>query len=290
MKRSSFVMDRARSHPVAAIDPVEDHPLEIRIEDLHKVFDDNAVLRGVDLDVRRGEIAAIVGGSGCGKTVLLEHIIGQMQPDSGRVLVADHEETGSPLVDLAAIDDIRMDRIRVHWAVVFQRNALFTGTVYENLALWLREVKGLPEAEIRPLARAALVAVGLDADEVIDQDRDDLSGGMAKRVAVARALAMEPILMFYDEPTTGLDPQHAAQIHDLIATTHQHENPGGARTTLIITHDKDLLHRLHPRIIMIHEGRIYYDGTYEHFRELDSPIIRPYFDLMPVLQLRPLTG
>jgi phospholipid/cholesterol/gamma-HCH transport system ATP-binding protein len=259
-------------------------PVEIRVEDLHKRFGGNLVLGGVNLEIRQGDIVALVGGSGCGKTVLLDHIIGQLTPDQGRVLVTNHELEGAPLTDLATADEKELDLIRVHWAVVFQRNALFSGTVYENIALWLREVKSLDEPQIRQRARAATAAVGLDADSILEKDRDELSGGMAKRVAIARALAMEPIHMFYDEPTTGLDPDHAAQIQDLICATHNGSRTNGAaRTTLVITHDKDLLFRLRPRILMLHDGRALFDGPYEQFEKADSPVIRPYFDLMPLL-------
>jgi phospholipid/cholesterol/gamma-HCH transport system ATP-binding protein len=261
-------------------------PVEIRVEDVHKKFGEQRVLKGVTLEVREGEIIAIVGGSGCGKTVLLNHIIGQLPPDRGRVLVSNHEREGAPLIDLAAIDEEEMDLIRIHWAVVFQRNALFSGTVYENIALWLREVKNLDEHQIRQRARTAVEAVGLDVG-VLEKERDELSGGMAKRVAVARALAMEPIFMFYDEPTTGLDPEHAAQIHDLICSTHRcRETNGAARTTLVITHDKDLLFRLRPRVVMLHAGRVFFEGPYEQFEAATSSVIRPYFDLMPVLHGR----
>jgi phospholipid/cholesterol/gamma-HCH transport system ATP-binding protein len=262
--------------------------VEIRVENVHKRLGGSPVLAGVTLEIRRGEMVALVGGSGCGKTVLLDHIIGQMVPDQGRVLVANHDLDGAPLTDITAASAETLDRIRVHWAVVFQQNALFSGTVYENIALWLREVKRLDEPAIRARARAAAAAVGLRPDADLEKDRDELSGGMAKRVAVARALAMEPIHMFYDEPTTGLDPDHAAQIHDLIGKTHRERGRDATvRTTLVITHDKDLLYRLRPRVVMLYEGRVFFDGTYEHFERADSPVIRPYFDLMPVLHGRP---
>lgn len=264
-------------------------PLEIVVEGLCKSFGGHEVLTDINLEVRSGEFLAIVGQSGCGKSVLVHHIIGQLVPDRGRVLVADHERQGAPLTDLAELDEEAMDRIRIHWAVVFQRNALFSGTVYENIALWLREVKRLDEDEIRKRARAAAESVGLDPDTVLQKDREELSGGMAKRVAVARAVAMDPILIFYDEPTTGLDPEHAAQIHDLICKTHQGGRADGVRrTTLIITHDKDLLHRLRPRVVMLHEGGVFFDGPYAEFSRSSSPVIRPYFDLMPALQERQL--
>ncbi len=261
---------------------VDGRPAEIVAEGIHKWFGDNHVLCGVDLTVGRGEIVAIVGGSGCGKTVLLEHIIGHYRPDRGRILVADHSSEPAELVDLATAGDEQMDRIRVHWAVVFQRNALFTGTVYENVALWLREIKHMDDAAIRARARAAVAAVDLDPDTVLGKDREELSGGMAKRVALARALSMEPILMFFDEPTAGLDPHHAARIGELIERTHRagQERPV-TRTTLIITHDKDLLFRLRPRIVMLHEGVVLFDGPYDEFAQSESPVIRPYFALMP---------
>jgi phospholipid/cholesterol/gamma-HCH transport system ATP-binding protein len=276
------------SRPVPRLARPGDREPEVVVEDLWKSFDDHPVLQGVDLELRRGDVVAIVGGSGCGKTVLLDHIIGQLAPDAGRVLVADHETDGAPLRDLAQLSDEEMDRIRVHWAVVFQRNALFSGTVYENIALWLREIKGEPESRIAEIADRSLRLVGFDDPaEILDRDRDQLSGGMAKRVAVARAIAMDPTLVFYDEPTTGLDPRHAADIHELISATHAEHRPGrAARTTTIITHDKDLLVRLRPRVVMLHEGQVYFDGPFEHFEASDSAIIRPYFDRMPLLQQR----
>ena len=213
-------------------------PTEILIEDLHKSFGDHRVLAGVSLEIVRGDMVAIVGGSGCGKTVLVNHVLGQHVPDRGRVLVARHDLPGAPLADLADLSAAELDALHVHWGVVFQANALFSGSVFDNLALWQREVRGAEDAEILPLARRALEAVGLETDdEFLALDHEELSGGMSKRLAVARALVMEPEVLFYDEPTTGLDPNSASQIHDLIHVTHQ----GGARprTTLIVTHDKD---------------------------------------------------
>lgn len=263
-------------------------PLAIRVEDLHKSFNGKPVLTGVDFEVRRGEILAIVGGSGCGKTVLLNHIIANLAPDRGRVLVADHSEPDAPLVDLNAIDPDHLDRVRRHWAVVFQRNALFSGSVYDNIALWFREHLQMPEPEIHARARTALDAVGFKGDDsILRKDRDELSGGMAKRVAVARALATDPVMLFYDEPTSGLDPAHAKQIHHLICDTHAAKRSDDKpQTTLIITHDKDLLRRLSPRILMLHKGSVFFDGPYEKFEQSDSPIIRPYFELMAALHLR----
>lgn len=261
--------------------------IELRAEDVHKAFGGNHVLRGVDVRVGRGEMVAIVGGSGSGKTVLLRHFLGDYAPDRGRVWVADHETAGEGLIDLATLDDAGMDRLRRHWAVVFQANALFPGTVYENIALVLREVQGLDDAEVARRAEHVLTAVGLDPARVMDLEREELSGGMAKRVGIARALALEPRLIFYDEPTSGLDPQLARQIQDVIADAHARPLAGGGRrTTVMITHDKDLLYRLGPRVIMLDGGRVSFDGAYEEFRRSDSPVIRPYLELMPGLHQR----
>jgi phospholipid/cholesterol/gamma-HCH transport system ATP-binding protein len=262
--------------------------VEFRIEGLCKAFNGHPVLRGVDLEIGAGDIVAIVGGSGCGKTVLLNHILGLLDPDAGRVWVADHDRAGTPLVDLTSLGEEGTNRIHTHWGVVFQRNALFSGTVFDNIALWLKDIKNLEDAAITPIARAVLTAVALPADDTfLETATESLSGGMAKRLAVARALAMDPIVLFYDEPTTGLDPTNAAQIHDLIVATHDEHRPGRpGRTTLIITHDKDLLGRLEPRVVMLHEGRVFFDGPFKDFEASNSPTIRPYFDLMPVLHQR----
>jgi phospholipid/cholesterol/gamma-HCH transport system ATP-binding protein len=263
----------------------DEPPIEVLIEGLHKSFDGHNALSGVDLTVHRNAIVAIVGGSGCGKTVLLNHILGLLEPDQGRIQVADHDQKGGPLIDLSQLDSNELDRLHMHWGVVFQNNALFSGSVYDNIALWLNEVKDMQGEEIGSIAHKVLDAVALPSDdEFLERDIHDLSGGMAKRLAVARALAMQPLAIFYDEPTTGLDPTSASQIHDLIDSTHyEFSQTGRDRTTVIITHDKDLLSRLRPRIVMVHEGKVFFDGSLDDFERSDSPFIRPYFDVMPVL-------
>ena len=262
-----------------------DAGVEIRVEGLHKAFDEHGVLRGVDLSIPTGAFVAVVGGSGCGKSVLLSHILGLLQPDGGRVLVRAPDRPGAPLVDLAGLNSNDLDDLHTHWGVVFQRNALFSGSVLDNIGLWLEEVRHLGDAAIDTIAAEVLAAVGLPHDpDFLDSRVDSLSGGMAKRIAIARALAMAPRCMFFDEPTTGLDPVTAAQIQDLLLASH---GEGEAmRTTVIITHDKDLLYRLRPRVVMLHEGKVSFDGSFEDFEASDSPIIRPYFELMPVLHRR----
>jgi phospholipid/cholesterol/gamma-HCH transport system ATP-binding protein len=269
----------------------ENRPVELRAEGVEVSFGDLNVLRGVDLEVRSGEMVAIVGGSGCGKTVLLQCFLRNLRPQAGRVLLADHERDGAPLVDVHRLREKRMQEVRRHWAVVFQRNALFSGTVLDNVALWLREIGGMKkEPQIQARVASALHAVGFEVDDtLLQKQRDELSGGMQKRVAVARALAMDPLLVFYDEPTTGLDPSLAEQVHELIESVHAspHEETGAPRTTVIITHDKDLLYRLAPRVVMLSEGRASFDGSYEEFARSDCDIVQPYFDLMPSLHSRP---
>jgi phospholipid/cholesterol/gamma-HCH transport system ATP-binding protein len=268
---------------------------EVVVEDLHKGFAGKPVLAGVSLTIHSGELVAIVGGSGCGKTVLLKHLTGHFAPDSGRVLVADHSGDGAsepPLCDINELDERELDRIRANWGVVFQRNALLTGTVFRNLAMMPRELKGMSDEEILPRARKALLDVGLDPDLVIQRDREELSGGMAKRVAIARALVMDPVLIVYDEPTSGLDPEMCVQIHELIRVTHETQpalaatHPAVKRTTIVVTHDTGLLHRLEPRVIMLHAGRVRFDGSYQTFVASDDPHITPYLVEMPVLQRR----
>ena len=259
-------------------------PLEIQVTNLHKSFGTNKVLQGVDLSIHRGEMIAIVGASGGGKSVLLKHMIGILRPDNGSVCVADHESPDSPLVDLSTLNEEGLDRLRRHWGVVFQKNALFSGNVFDNVALGLQDVKGMEDQRIRERVEEVLKAVGLDYSTVAPMGREQVSGGMAKRIAIARALALDPVLIFHDEPTTGLDPGRAEQIQELIREVH-HRTPdlGIQRTTVIVTHDSSLLYRLEPRIIMLAEGKVFFDGTAKDFENNNSPIIRPYQALMPML-------
>jgi phospholipid/cholesterol/gamma-HCH transport system ATP-binding protein len=263
--------------------------VEIKIEDLHKSFADHDVLQGIDLQLYSGEIIAIVGSSGCGKTVLLNSILGQYPIDNGVIQILDRNCNPWELKNLSSFNELEIDNIHKHWGVVFQRNALFSGSVYFNIALWLKEIKNIEDDAIIPIAKHALTSVGLPNDQdFMEKSGSDLSGGMAKRLAIARAISMNPYVFFYDEPTTGLDPTSAANIHDLIVDIHETKNEDDSnRTAIIITHDKDLLSRLRPRTIMLHQGKVYFDGTFEEFESSQSnDVIRPYFKMMPVLHDR----
>jgi phospholipid/cholesterol/gamma-HCH transport system ATP-binding protein len=232
--------------------------LEVSVTGLQKAFDGKPVLKGVNLSIRSGELLAIVGGSGCGKTVLLKLIMGHYPADAGQVLVADHElppdaSGGSPLLDIGHVSEKQLDQIRMHWAIVFQRNALVSGDVFENLAVLPREVKGMKNEAILPLARQALVDV-------------------------------------------GLDPEMSAQIQELIGATHRAQpafaasHPGVRRTSIVVTHDTELLRRLRPRIVMLHGGTVLFDGTFDEFVASHDPHVRPYLAQMPGLHLNGATA
>ncbi len=261
---------------------------EIVVTGLEKGFNARPVLKGISVTINTGEIVAIVGHSGCGKTVFLDNLTGLMEPDAGSIRVADHSRPDKAMIEITGLDRDHMDAIRLHWAIVFQHNALFTGTVYENCALWLREHTSMTERKIKLRVREALASVKLDVDDVLHKPRESLSGGMAKRVAIARAIATDPAVLFYDEPTTGLDPVVSGHIHELIFNTHKlPREDGSPRTTLMITHDRELLRRISPRVIMLDAGIVVFDGPYERFRCADVPAARRYLEQMPVLHDRP---
>ena len=232
----------------------------IEVAGLRKSFGDNHVLRGADLSVAKGTSTVIIGGSGTGKSVLLKCILGIISPDGGTIRV-----DGSP----AGRGPAFLDR----FGMLFQGGALFDSlSVWENVAFRLRHGRGaLPKAEAREVAVAKLRRVGL-GEEVADRFPAELSGGMQKRVGLARAIAAEPQIIFFDEPTTGLDPIMAGVINELIRELAVEM---GA-TTLTITHDMSSVRAIADRVAMIHEGRILWEAPIEEMDATENPYVAQF--------------
>lgn len=221
---------------------------KIRLRDVHKAFGPKAVLAGVDLDVGVGESVVIIGGSGSGKSVTLKCILGLLHPDSGSI-----EVDGENVVDISAQG---RDRVNAKFGMLFQGAALFDSLpVWENVSFGLLAEKRVGRKEAKEIAVAKLAQVGLTAD-VAELSPAELSGGMQKRVGLARAIATDPEIIFFDEPTTGLDPIMADIINDLIVKITREV---GA-TALSITHDMASARKIANRIAMLYEGRIIWAG------------------------------
>ncbi|MEW5942801.1 MAG: ATP-binding cassette domain-containing protein [Pseudomonadota bacterium] len=237
----------------------------IEVRHLHTRFGAAVVHEDVNLEVRRGEIFALVGGSGCGKSTLLREIIMLQPPVSGSIRVFGQEVVG--LGDNGAAD------LRRRWGVMFERGALFSSlNVAENVGLPLREHTALSDALIAELAAIKIALTGLPASAGAKYP-SELSGGMRKRAALARAIALDPELLFLDEPTAGLDPLSASGLDELIR--HMKELLG--LTIMMVTHDLDLLWRVADRVAVLGDGHILGIGTMEALSESDHPLIREYF-------------
>jgi len=231
------------------------------VRGLRKSFEGQEVLKGVDFEVRPGEIFVLMGPSGSGKSVLLRHIIGLEPPDAGEILVGGESIQAEGVMD------------RHHLAMVFQSGALLNSlTVGENVGLYLSEHRLKPEAEIARIVSQKLDAVGLTGTE--DKMPTELSGGMKKRAAIARALISEPHLILYDEPTSELDPVSAVVIAEEIAKLNERTGV----TSLVVSHDRDLAFGLADRIAVIFDGRILAIGTPDEIRHLPDPAIRNFLN------------
>lgn len=235
----------------------------IEIIDLHKSFNSFSVLRGVNLRVERGESVTVIGGSGSGKSVLIKHIIGLLFPDKGRVIV-----DGKVVNEL---DEQRLNELRKEFGMLFQGAALFDSlTVWENVGFGLKQHTRLSDKEIKEIAVQKLALVGLK--DVEDKMPSELSGGMKKRVGLARAIAMDPKIILYDEPTTGLDPITADAINDLIIDLRKKLGV----TSVAITHDMHSAYKISDRIAMLYKGRILETGTPDEIKNTTDPIVRQF--------------
>jgi phospholipid/cholesterol/gamma-HCH transport system ATP-binding protein len=237
----------------------------ISVRDLSVGFGDATVLDRASLDVFEGEILGFVGGSGAGKSVLMRTIIGLLPKRSGRIEVFG--------ADLAAVDDDERRAIERRWGVLFQQGALFSSlTALQNVQFPIREYLKLSPRLIEEIALAKLEMVGLDAG-VRGKYPSELSGGMVKRVALARALALDPDIVFLDEPTSGLDPIGAAEFDELIRTLQRTLG----LSVFMVTHDLDSLHTVCDRIAVLSEGRIIATGTIETMLASEHPWLKSYF-------------
>jgi phospholipid/cholesterol/gamma-HCH transport system ATP-binding protein len=235
----------------------------IEIIDLHKSFGKLAVLRGVNLTIEKGESMTVIGGSGSGKSVLIKHIIGLLHPDKGRVIVEGQL--------MNSLDEFGLNELRKKFGMLFQMAALFDSlSVWENVGFSLKQHTKLSDKEIREIATQKLALVGLK--DVEDKMPSELSGGMKKRVGLARAIAMDPAIILYDEPTTGLDPIAADAINDLIVDLRKKLGV----TSVSITHDMHSAYKISDRIAMLYKGEILDTGTPDQIRNSANPIVQQF--------------
>ncbi len=246
---------------------VHDGDTVIRVQGLRNAFGDQVVHEGLDLDVRRGEIIGVVGGSGTGKSVLMRSIIGLQRPETGTV-----EVFGEPMIDR---DESEAKQVRSRWGVLFQGGALFsTLTVAENVQVPIREYyPRLDPLLLDEIAAYKVAMSGLPA-EAGPKYPSELSGGMKKRAGLARALALDPQLLFLDEPTAGLDPIGAAAFDELIRSLQKTLG----LTVFLITHDLDTLYTICDRVAVLADKRVIAVGTIPELLALDHPWIQEYFN------------
>ncbi len=258
------MVDRTSSHE--RLEPL------LRIEQLSVRFGRQQVLRDVDLEISRGETVAVIGESGCGKTVLLKSIIGLLRPIQGRVLFDGQ--------DIYRMNRKELTQIRVRFGFLFQQAALFDSmTIAQNVAFPLRQHSARPEHEIREIVVARLAEVGLP-ESILSKKPAELSGGMRKRVGLARALALEPELMLYDEPTTGLDPIMSDVINELILNTRRRHPV----TSIVVTHDMRTAQKVADRVVMFYplgrlrpdESQILYDGPPDRLESAQDRRVRQF--------------
>lgn len=242
--------------------------IAITVENLTVRFGDSLVLDNVSLNVYKGEIFVILGGSGCGKSTLLKHMIGLYEPERGRVIING--------IDIINADENKLRKLRRETGMLFQSSAMLGSmTVYENIALPLKEFTDLSDDAIRRLVRIKLAMVGLSGYE--NYLPSEMSGGMKKRAGIARAMALDPTILFFDEPSAGLDPVTAAELDLLIKNI----NNGIGTTMVIVTHELESIFNIAHRIIMLdkeEKGIIAEGNPYELSRESKDPRVRNFFN------------
>ncbi len=235
----------------------------ITLHNIHKAFGEQVVLQGLNLSIPAGAITAVIGPSGEGKSVLIKHMIGLLSPDSGTVTIE-----GS---DLATMSRSELNRFRERFAMVFQNAALFDSmTVYENMAFPLEEKTRISREEIDTRINAALMEVGLK--DVLHKFPDQLSGGMRKRVGFARALLLQPQVVLFDEPTTGLDPVMRNTIQQLIVATQRKFG----YTAVIVSHDIPEIFDVADYVAMLYRGQILAFGTAQEMKHSTNPVVRQF--------------
>ena len=237
----------------------------IDIIDVHKSFGNHHVLKGINLKIQKGESVVVIGGSGSGKSVLLKHIIGLLKPDKGTVMVDN--------IDLSKLSENELNEVRKKFGMLFQSSALFDSMkVWENVGFGLKRHTKLADDEIKEIAVQKLKMVGLVGVE--DIMPSELSGGMRKRVGLARAIAMEPEILLYDEPTTGLDPIMADAINDLIVEMRERLNI----TSVAITHDMKSAYKIADKIAMLYNGKIIETGLPDEIKNSSNPVVKQFIE------------
>jgi phospholipid/cholesterol/gamma-HCH transport system ATP-binding protein len=237
----------------------------VEIQGLYKSFNSHQVLNDLNLSIKKGTTLVVIGRSGCGKSVMLKHIIGVLSPDKGRLFV-----DGQDIWELNRRD---MERLRKRMNMVFQGGALFDSlTVGENVGFELIEEGRVSEGELRQRVKESLGMVDLAGVEGLMPSA--LSGGMRKRVSLARAICTKPELLLYDEPTTGVDPITADSINELIRSLHDKLKV----TSIVVTHDMKSAYKIADRIAMLYQGRIIAEGTPSEIQNTDNPVVRQFIN------------
>ena len=239
----------------------------IQLVDVSKFFGEKRALNNINLTIADGETLAIIGGSGSGKSTLLRLMIGLIKPTSGKILIDG--------VDISNFNEEQMTKIRLKMGMVFQYSALFDSmTVGDNVAFGLVEHTNFPREKINQIVKEKLAQVGLPGVENLMPN--ELSGGMKKRVSLARAIAFGPKIIFYDEPSSGLDPVTTTKIDDLIISTQKALNV----TSIVVTHDMVSACRISNRIAMVYNGDLIAVDTVEKFKKLNDPRVREFFRIL----------